>query len=37
MLVMPAYTWVRGQLGTFFMEPVAQKPREARLILSSTI
>lgn len=37
MLVMPAYTWVRGQLVTFFMEPVAQKPAEARLLLSSTI
>jgi hypothetical protein len=37
MLVMPAYTWVRGQLGTFFMEPVAQKPGEARLLLSSMI
>ncbi len=37
LLVMPPYTWVRGRLGTFFMEPVAQKPREARLILSSTI
>ena len=37
MLLMPAYTWVRGQLGAFFMEPVAQKPPVARLILSSTI
>ena len=37
MLVMPAYTWVRGQLGTFFLEPVAQNSREARLILSATI
>ena len=37
MLVMPPYTWVRGQLGTFFLEPVAQNPREARLMLSSTI
>jgi hypothetical protein len=37
MLVMPAYTWVRGQLGTFFIEPVAQKPWEARLLLSSMI
>src|SRR5580700_9026287 len=24
MLVMPPYTWVRGRLGTFFMEPVTQ-------------
>ena len=37
MLVMPPYTWVRGRLGTFFLEPVAQRPREARLTLSSTI
>lgn len=37
MLVMPPYTWVRGRLGTFFLEPVAQRPQEARLILSSTI
>ena len=37
MLVMPPYTWVRGRLGIFFLEPVAQRPREARLILSSTI
>ncbi|MFN7995358.1 MAG: hypothetical protein U0Q18_17245 [Bryobacteraceae bacterium] len=37
MLVMPAYTWVRGRLGTFFVEPVAQNPRDARLILSATI
>ena len=37
LLVMPAYTWVRGRLGTFFLEPGAQKPRDARLILSATI
>jgi len=37
MLVMPAHTWVRGRLGTFFLEPVAQNPRDARLILSATI
>ena len=37
MLLMPAYTWVRGRLGTFFVEPVAQNPRDARLILSATI
>ena len=37
MLVMPAYTWLRGRLGTFFVEPMAQRPWAARLILSSTI
>ena len=37
MLVMPAYTWLRGRLGTFFMEPDTHKPWEARLILSSRI
>jgi hypothetical protein len=37
MLVMPPYTWLRGRLGTFFIEPATQKPWEARLILSSTI
>ena len=37
MLVMPAYTWLRGRLGAFFVEPVAKKPWAARLILSSTI
>ena len=37
MLVMPAYTWLRGRLGTFFVEPMAQRPWAARLVLSSTI
>lgn len=37
MLVMPAYTWVRGRLGTFFLEPATQKPWEARLILSTAM
>ena len=37
MLVMPAFSWVRGRLGAFFMEPVIGNPREARLILSSTV
>ena len=35
MLVMPAYTWVRGRLGTFFLEPDARKPWHARLVLSA--
>ena len=34
MLVMPAYTWIRGRLGTFFLEPRRQKPWAARLALS---
>jgi hypothetical protein len=37
MLVMPAYTWIRGRLGTFFLEPDAQKPWRARLILSAAV
>ena len=37
MLVMPAFSWVRGRLGTFFMEPVAQKPWAARLVLSAMV
>jgi hypothetical protein len=35
MVVMPAYGWVRGVLGTFFLEPVAARPWEARLVLSA--
>jgi len=35
MIVMPAYGWVRGVLGTFFLEPVAARPWEARLVLSA--
>ena len=34
MLVMPPYTWIRGSLGTFFLEPQRQKPWTARLVLS---
>jgi hypothetical protein len=37
MLVMPPYTWVRGRIGTFFMEPVIQKPWAARLVLSAIV
>ena len=37
MLIMPAFSWVRGRLGTFFIEPVAQRPWEARLVLSATV
>ena len=37
MVVMPPYTWLRGRLGTFFMEPDTHKPWEARLTLSSRI
>jgi hypothetical protein len=35
MVVMPAYSWVRGTLGTFFLEPVAARSWEARLVLSA--
>lgn len=35
MLVMPGFSWLRGRLGTFFLEPTAQKPWEARLILAA--
>ncbi len=34
MLVMPPYAWIRGRLGTFFLEPHRQKPWAARLALS---
>ena len=34
MLVMPPYTWIRGRLGTFFLEPSRNKPWAARLALS---
>ena len=34
MLVMPPYTWIRGRLGTFFLEPSRNKPWAARLMLS---
>lgn len=35
MVVMPAFGWLRGRLGAFFLEPVAQKPWEAHLMLSA--
>ncbi len=35
LLVMAAYGWLRGRLGTFFLEPVAQAPWKARLMLST--
>lgn len=35
MLVMPAYSWVRGNIGTFFLEPNSRKPWHARLVLSA--
>jgi hypothetical protein len=37
MLVMPAFAWIRGRLGTFFLEPNAQKPWKARLVLSDSV
>ena len=37
LLVMPAYAWVRGRLGTFFIEPVTRKPWQARLVLSAIV
>ena len=37
MIVIPAYSWLRGRLGTFFVEPISQKPWEARLELSATV
>lgn len=37
MIVMPPFSWVRGRLGTFFMEPIAQRPWEARLVLSAIV
>ncbi len=37
MLVMPAYAWIRGTLGTFFLEPQLRKPWTARLVLSDGI
>ena len=35
MVVMPPYSWLRGVLGTFFLEPAAARPWEARLVLSA--
>ena len=37
MLVMPAFGWIRGGLGTFFLEPDAQAPWKARLVLSANV
>jgi hypothetical protein len=37
MLVMPPFSWIRGRLGTFFLEPDAKKPWRARLVLSATV
>ena len=37
MLVMPVFAWIRGGLGTFFLEPDAQKPWKARLVLSPNV
>ena len=34
MVVMPAFGWIRGELGTFFLEPIAARPWEGRLVLS---
>jgi len=37
MLVLPAFAWIRGGLGTFFLEPDRQKPWKARLVLSANV
>ena len=37
MLVMPAFAWIRGGLGTFFLEPDALKPWKGRLVLSANV
>ena len=34
LLLMPAYSWVRGELGTFYAEPVAKRPWFAELRLA---
>lgn len=33
MLLMPAYAWLRSDLGTFFLEPLASRPWTAQLRL----
>jgi hypothetical protein len=33
MLLMPAYSWVHGELGTFFAEPSAHQPWSAQLTI----
>jgi hypothetical protein len=37
LIVMPPFTWIRGRLGAFFLEPDAQKPWKARLVLSARV
>ncbi len=37
MLIMPAFAWIHGRLGTFFLEPDVHKPWKARLILSANV
>ncbi len=37
MLVMPAYAWLRGTLGTFFLEPSPRRRWIARLVLSPRV
>jgi len=37
MVVMPPFSWLRGRLGTFFLEPATRRAWDARLILSSSI
>ena len=37
MIVMPAFAWIRGGLGTFFLEPDLQRPWTARLVLSAKV
>ncbi len=37
MLVMPPYAWIRGGLGTFFLEPQRHKPWQAHLVLSPAV
>jgi hypothetical protein len=34
MLLMPAYSWITGQLGRFVLEPSERRPWMARLVLS---
>lgn len=33
LLLMPPYSWVRGEIGTFFAEPVPARPWSAQLLL----
>ena len=33
LVLMPPYSWVRGQIGTFFVEPVPARPWSAQLLL----